>query len=152
MKRRFHWSLAAGFLLVLAGMLTFPVFAQFPATRSFAWVNLLLLVGGVILLATALTRAIRQPQVYRGKILGGILTVVSVLALGFFCVGIFIFGGVPKPEAMQTAGKKAPEFSLPDQDGNNVSLSDLLGSSQTGQASAGSQGKGALIIFYRGHW
>src|SRR5688572_15855441 len=71
MKRRFHWSLPAGFLLVLAGMLTVPIFANIPATRDFAWLNLLLLGAGVILLLTSLARAIRQPQLFRGKILGG---------------------------------------------------------------------------------
>ena len=152
MKRRFHWSLAVGFLLVMAGILTFPFFAQFPATRSFAWVNLVLLVTGVASLFVALTRAIRQPQLFRGKILGGILAGVSVLALGFFTVGIFYFGRVPQPAAMHKAGEKAPEFSLPDQNGNNVSLQDLLASSQASQPDQAAQAKGALLIFYRGHW
>jgi lysylphosphatidylglycerol synthetase-like protein (DUF2156 family) len=149
MERRFHWSLAPGFVLALAGMLTFPFFAQYPATRDFAWVNLLLLSVGVVLLITSLTRAFRQPQLFRGKILGGILTTASVLALAFFAVGIFYLGRVPQPEAMQKAGEKAPEFSLPDQSGNNVSLRDLLASSSTSQ---GSPAKGALLIFYRGYW
>jgi hypothetical protein len=143
MKRRFHWSLAAGFFLVLAGMVTFPFFAQFPATRSFAWVNLLLLIAGVALLITALTRSIREPQVFRGKILGGVMTALSVLALGFFAVGIFYLGRIPQPAAMQKTGDKAPELSLADQDGRMVSLQELLASPQT---------QGALLIFYRGHW
>ena len=143
MKRRFHWSLAAGFFLVLAGMVTFPFFAQFPATRSFAWVNLLLLAAGVALLITALTRSIRHPQVFRGKILGGIMTALSVLALGFFAVGIFYLGRIPQPGAMQKTGDKAPELSLADHDERMVSLQELLASPQT---------QGALLIFYRGHW
>ncbi len=148
MKRRFHWSLLAGFLLVLASMLTFPVFANIPATRSFGWVNLLLLVAGVALLFVSLTRSVRRPQTYRGRILSGILTTLSVLALGFFCVGIFYLGRVPRPQALQKAGDKAPEFSLVDQDGAKVSLRDLLASSQSGNAA----NTGALLIFYRGHW
>ena len=153
MKRRFHWSLGAGFLLALAGMLTPPFFAQFPATRSYAWVNLLLLAAGIVLLASSLVRSIRQPQVFRGKILGGILTAVSVLALGFFLVGIFYFGRIPQPEAMHKAAEKAPELSLVDENNRNVTLQDLLGSSQTsGQTGQVAQPKGALLIFYRGHW
>jgi hypothetical protein len=115
----------------------------------------------VILLLVGLTRAFRQPQAYRGKILGGILAGVSVLALVFFCVGIFVLGRVPRPETMQKAGDKAPEFSLPDQAGHNVSLVDLL-AAQTSKASpasrtdqpgaAGPGPKGALLIFYRGYW
>ena len=149
MKRRFHWSLAAGFLLALAGMLSVPFFAQIPATRDFAWMNLVLLAAGILLLATALIRSFRQPQLFRGKILGSILTALSVLVLGFFCVGIFHFGRVPRPEIMQKAGEKAPELSLRDESDKNVTLEDLLASSQAGQASPA---KGALLIFYRGHW
>lgn len=149
MKRRFHWSLAVGFLLALAGMVTPPFFAQFPATRSYAWVNLALLAAGIVLLVCSLVRSIRQPQVFRGKILGGILTAVSVLTLGFFVVGIFYFGRVPRAEAVQKAGEKAAEFSLLDENNKNVSLQDLLASSQSGQTG---QPKGALLIFYRGHW
>jgi peroxiredoxin len=37
-------------------------------------------------------------------------------------------------------GEKAPEFALPDQNRKQVALADLL------------SGKGALLIFYRGHW
>jgi hypothetical protein len=129
-------------------MLTFPFFAQFPATRSFAWVNLLLLAAGVTMLAVGFIRSVRQPQLFRGKILGGILATVSLLALGFFCLGIFYFGRVPQPAALHKSGEKAPEFSLPDQDGNNVSLQDLLASSQGAPVDK----RGALLIFYRGHW
>jgi hypothetical protein len=143
MKRRFHWSLPVGFLLALAGIFTVPFFAGFAATRDFAWLNLLLLFCGLVFLVVAVTRSFREPQLFRGKILGSILATLSLLTLAFFTLGIFHFGRVPQPATLHSTGEKAADFSLPDQDGKTVSLADLLASPQT---------KGALLIFYRGHW
>lgn len=132
-----------GFLLVLAGLLSFvPVFAQFPITRDFPWVNLSLFAIGGVLLMIGLARAYRQSEAYRGKVSGPILTILSVLGIAFFCYGIFYHARqLPASAQAPHAGQKAPDFSLPDQNGKMVSLSDLL-----------SSGKGALLIFYRGYW
>ena len=43
--------------------------------------------------------------------------------------------------AVDALKQKAPEFTLSDQDGNDVSLSDLVGRS-----------KAVALIFYRGFW
>lgn len=45
----------------------------------------------------------------------------------------------PKPQIASAEGQPAPDFTLKDQDGNDVTLSKLRGSR-------------VLIIFYRGHW
>jgi hypothetical protein len=59
-----------GFLIVVAGLLSFvPVFAQFPATRDFPWVNLLLFAAGLALLGLGLVRAYRHPDRYRGRVI-----------------------------------------------------------------------------------
>jgi len=142
-KRKWNWRLWVGFLLVLAGLLSFvPVFAQFPITRDFPWVNLSLFAIGGVLLMIGLARAYRQSEAYRGKVSGPILTILSVLGIAFFCYGIFYHARqLPASAQAPHAGQKAPDFSLPDQNGKMVSLSDLL-----------SSGKGALLIFYRGYW
>ncbi len=46
-----------------------------------------------------------------------------------------------EPGAAQPQAELAPQFSLPDTDGELVSLDDLL---------AG--GRPAVLVFYRGHW
>lgn len=148
MKRRWNWSIWVGFLLVLVGVLSYiPFFALFPITRDFPWVNLLLFVLGGALLFIGLRRAFGQPHIYRGKVSGSILTALSVLAVGFFCFGMFYQARqLPRSAASSRVGQKAPDFTLSDQNGKSVTLGELL-SSPTSSAT-----RGALLIFYRGHW
>ena len=142
MKRSWNWSLWIGFLLALAGFLTYPFFTQFPATRDFPWANFLLFgVGGVLLLA-GLVRAFGKPKLYRGKIFGSILATLSLLGFCLFAYLIFFeLKQVPASTGAPRVGQKAPEFTLPDQNNKPVALTDLLSGS-----------KGAVLIFYRGFW
>jgi len=89
MKRSWNWSLWIGFLFALAGFLSYTFFAQFPITRDFPWVNLLLFAAGGIFLVPGLFRAFGRPQVYRGKILGPILATLGILMFGFFSYVMF---------------------------------------------------------------
>ena len=153
MKRSWNWWLWAGFLVVLAGLLSYvPLFAQFPVTRDFPWVNLLMLAAGAALLCVGLLRAFRKPQVYRGKIFGPVLAVLSVAGIGFFCWGLFyVARQLPESAAAPRVGQRAPDFSLPDHDGRPVALADLL-SATSPSGPAGATVKGVVLIFYRGHW
>src|SRR2546428_9303428 len=90
MQHRRNYSLWVGFLLVLAGLVSYiPFFALFPITRDFPWANLLLLSAGGVLLWLGLRHAFRQPELYRGKIFGSILAVLSAIGIGLFVYGIF---------------------------------------------------------------
>lgn len=142
MKHNWNWSLWIGFVFALAGFLTYPFFTQFPATRDFPWVNFLFFgVGGILLLA-GLVRAFGKPKLYRGKVFGSILTTVSVLGFALFSYLVFFeLRQVPASTGAPHVGQKAPEFTLPDQDGKSVALADLLSGS-----------KGTVLIFYRGFW
>jgi hypothetical protein len=93
-------------------------------------------------LLAGLVRAFGKPKLYRGKIFGSILATVSVLGFAFFAYLVFFEAReVPASTGAPHAGQKAPEFTLPDQDGKPVALADLLSGS-----------KGAILIFYRGFW
>jgi hypothetical protein len=152
MKRHRNLSLWVGFLLVLAGLVSYvPFFSLFPITRDFPWANLLLFAGGAVLLWAGLRRAFRQPELYRGRIFGSVLAVLSVAGIGFFAYGLFYLARqLPSSTGAPRVGQKAPEFALLDQNGKQVALSDLLTSSRTG--AAGARARGVLLIFYRGHW
>src|SRR5205085_563579 len=115
------------FLLVLVGLFSYiPFFAQFPATRDFPWANLLLFAVGAVLLAVGLVRAFRRPQAYRGRIFGSALTLLSCLGIGFFCWGVFVEARhLPASAAAPRLGQRAPDFTLPDQDGRPVTLAEL---------------------------
>ena len=142
MKRRWNWALWLGFIFVAAGFITYPFFVLFPVTRDFPWANLLLFGTGGILLVLGLARAFGRPQLYRGKIFGSILAILSLLAFALFGYGAFYFvRQMPASAGAPRVGEKAPEFTLPDQNGKLVALPDLL-----------SGGRGAVLIFYRGHW
>jgi hypothetical protein len=147
--RRWNWYLWAGFVLCLIAFASyFFVFARFPVTRDIPWVNFLLFGTGVTFLFFGLKRAFGEPQQYRGKIAGPILSLLSLFAVGFFCFLIFYqTRQLPASAGAPRIGQKAPEFVLPDTNNKPVSLSDLL---STPLANSQAPPKGVLL--YRGYW
>ena len=143
MKRSHNILLWGGFVLVLLAVGTYiPIFAVFAATRDVPWVNYLLFAAGGMLLALGLRRAFGQPQLYRGKILGSILTGLSVLLFVFFCyVILYAAKAIPASETAVRVGQPAPNFTLANWDGKQVSLTDALKSNRA-----------VVLIFYRGYW
>ncbi len=80
------------------------------------------------------------------KIVGWRLLLLGVAIL-------ILMGGVslssaqlPPSAGAPSVGQKAPTFTLPDQQGNMVSLQGLLKSTGTGKV------KGLVLIYYRGYW
>lgn len=150
MQRRWNLSLWVGFLVVLAAPLAYlTVFIRFPATRDFPWAPLLIFGVGLALIGHGLKRAYREPQAYRGKIAGPILVTLAVALLAFFSFGIiYLARQLPPSNDAPQVGQKAPDFTLPDKEGNPVTLSELLGSGSSGADGV----NGVLLIFYRGYW
>lgn len=141
MKRRWNWPIWLGFIVAVGGLFSYEFFAQFPSTRDFPWANLLLFGIGAALLLFGLFRAFGRPQMYRGKVFGSIFAALGLFLFAFFAYEIFyMLRQVPLSAQAPRVGEKAPEFSLPDQNGKSVALSDLLSPN------------GAILIFYRGHW
>ena len=89
-----------------------------------------------------LFRAFGKAQIYRGKIFGPILAMLAILMFGLLSYVLFYeLRQVPPSTGAPRVGQKAPEFTLSDQDGKDVSLRDLVGRS-----------KAVALIFYRGFW
>jgi hypothetical protein len=141
MRRKWNWPIWVGFIVAVGGLFSYEWFAQFPMTRDFPWANLLLFGIGAALLLVGLFRAFGRPQVYRGKVLGLIFTAIALFLFTFFSYQIFyVLKQVPLSAQAPRVGEKAPEFTLPDQNGKQIALADLLSPN------------GAVLIFYRGHW
>jgi len=141
MKRKWNWTLWVGFVVAVGGLFSYEYFALFPITRDFPWATLLIFGIGAVLLLVGLFRAFGRPQLYRGKIFGSIFLAITVLLFAFFAyVTFYVLKQVPRSAQAPRVGEKAPEFSLPDQNGKQVALADLLSPN------------GAVLIFYRGFW
>jgi hypothetical protein len=141
-KKSWNWSLWIGFFFALGGFFTYTFVARFPITRDFPWANLLLFAAGGICFVVGLVRAFGKAQVYRGKIFGPILVTLAILTFGFFSYVLFYqLRVVPPSTGAPRVGQKAPEFTLSDQYGKDVSLRDLV-----------SKSKAVALIFYRGFW
>lgn len=143
MKRKWNAWLWAGFGLTLVAAFSYiSLFIWFPTTRDIPWVNFLLFIAAGWLLAVGLKRAYGQPERYRGKVSGVILSVLSLAIIGLFCYGtLVVTKDMPASAEAPRAGRHAPDFTLTDAGGKPVALAELL---QTHKA--------ALLIFYRGYW
>jgi len=151
MVRRFNWSLWAGFLLaLLASFSYFAFFVQFPATRDFPWVNLVLFVLAAMLLFMGVRRGFARDRAHptRSKIVTSIVTTLGVLVIAFFLFAIFIAGRwLPASTNAPHVGQKVPEFTLSDSNNRQVSLNQLMT-----EPIEGKPPKGVLLVFYRGWW
>jgi len=145
MRRRWNLLPLAGFLVSIGAFLSyFFYFAYFPVTRDVPWANLLLFTAGLVLLGGGLRRAFAQADRYRGKISAPLFTLLSVAVLGLFLFYNFSFSQqLPAAGQAPKVGQAAPDFTLPDKNGEAVKLSDLRKSDGA---------RWVLLVFYRGYW
>jgi hypothetical protein len=159
MKRKWNASVWVGLALVVAGVLSYPLFfIRYPTLRDFPWVNLPVMALGLVLLGLGIARAFRRPDVYRGKIFGSILGVVALAIAGLFCYEIFVTARqLPVSQGAPEVGQVAPDFTLPDSRNVPVDLSGVVDSpfapdGAIGPAIGADKTTGVLLIFYRGYW
>jgi hypothetical protein len=142
-KQKWNASVWAGFGLTLISAFSYILFfVRFPITRDVPWVSFVLFIAAAWLLTVGLKRAYGQPEQYRGKVSGVILSVLSLGLIGLFWYGTLVLTkDIPSSPDAPHIGQHALEFTLPDTGGKPVSLSEVLKTH-----------KGALLIFYRGYW
>jgi hypothetical protein len=109
------------------------------------------------MLGVGIQRAYSRPQQFRGKVAGPILAVLSFALLVLFVVSIYWGARTPASLNAPQLGQVVPDFTLPDSEGQSVTLSSLLRqpfSSNDWPATAAGTRKasGAVLIFYRGYW
>ena len=148
--RRINWPLWVGLLLTVAAFMSFFfIFVRFPITRDFPWANFVLFAIAAVLLFLGLRRGFApdRPHPTRSKIVSVLVTVVGVLVIGLFAFAYFVGGRMlPASKGAPQVGQRAPEFTLPDSTGKQVSLNELMTSPINGKAP-----RGVLLIFYRGY-
>ncbi len=149
--RKLNWALWAGFLLSVFSFLSYPfLFVKFPITRDFPWANLVLYVVAVALLVIAVRRAFSAQRSHplRSKIVASVFATLSLAIVALFVFTFMVMARwLPPSHGAPQPGQKAPEFSLADTSGRNVSLTEILSQPINGRAPTG-----ALLIFYRGYW
>jgi hypothetical protein len=148
--KRFNWPLWVGFVLTLAAFMTyFSVFIRFPATRDFPWANLPIFLLAIVFLVLGVRRgfAAGRPHPTRSKIITSIIATLSVLVIAFFVFTVFIAARwLPPSKGAPQVGQQAPDFTLTDTTGKQVSLTELRTAPIDGKAP-----KGVLLVFYRGY-
>lgn len=149
-QRRRNGALWAGtaflFLTILSNLPA--LYAMTGFDRVLAWASVVFPAIALVCFAVGLKRAFSMREVYGGRIFGSILGVVSLL---LFAGSVWLFAhvrDVPRSSGAPQVGQKAPDFTLTDSDGNQVSLAQLL----SAPAGASAQPKGVLLFFYRGYW
>lgn len=149
--RRINWPLWVGLLLTIAAFMSyFFIFVWFPITRDFPWANFLLFLLAAVLLFLGLRRgfASGRPHPTRSKIISVIVSAFCVLVIGLFAFAYFVGGRMlPASKGAPQVGQRAPDFTLPDTTGKQVSLNELMTTPINGKAP-----RGVLLIFYRGYW
>ena len=143
MKRSWNGLVWTGFGITLFAILSyFLFFYRYPTTRDIPWVTYLLFAVALPALIVGVKRAFYQPDRYRGKISGPILSTVSITLMGLFCyMALVLTKELPSPNLALHAGQQAPEFTLADANGKPVSLADIL-----------KKNRAAVLVFYRGYW
>ena len=147
MPTRRNSALWLGLMLILLAVFSNTLYFFHLPARTLPWFNLVLPILALLLLLVGVVRAFRQPQLYRGKVWGTILTVLSLL----ICVGSVLFfrvaRSVPRSAGAPQIGQRVPDFTLPDSTGQPVSLSQLFSA-----APGAAPPKAVLLVFYRGYW
>jgi hypothetical protein len=147
--KKFNWKIWAGFLLTLFAFLSYSfLFIEWPITRDFPWVNLILFAIAMVLLFLGLRRAFKPDKKIVSKIFSSLAGALGILLLAGFLFVTFVAGRwLPASASAPQVGQKAPDFSLTDTNGQPVTLASLLS-----QPINNKPPKGVLLIFYRGYW
>jgi hypothetical protein len=131
-------------------------FVGVPFQAAITWLSLVFAVVALMFLVTGLKRVFRRPEVYRGKVLTVVLTVIALLPAGLSGLGFVGARKLPGATEAPQVGQKVPDFTLADTSGKPVSLDQLLAASSdtsSGHPSFESRApKAVLLIFYRGYW
>ena len=137
-----------GLLVAVSALLCNAIFfVNPPGRQALPWISMALAVCSVLFLARGVVRAFSPSHLYRGKVLSVVAAVLSLAPLGMVAFVSVHARELPASAGAPKIGDKAPDFTLPDTNGRQVSLSELFA-----PGADGSQPKAVLLVFYRGYW
>jgi hypothetical protein len=123
-------------------------FVSSPLQGALPWLSLLFAGLALIFLVTGLWRALGRPQLYRGKTLSVLLSVIAFFAVGLTTFAFVSSRKLPSSTTAPQVGQRVPDFTLSDTSGTRVSLDQLLAPAASGSPAP----KAVLLVFYRGYW
>src|SRR5579859_776795 len=140
--------------ILIAILLNGLTFVTLRGTQAFLWLSFLAGLIALVYGITGIGRALGRPQVFSGKLSSAIFGVLALLVCGLMVFIWYHARALPASTGAPQVGQKAPDFTLPDTEGRNVSLAQLLGHGDSGGAGnpGGAPPKAVLLIFYRGYW
>lgn len=153
-EQRRNGALQAAWIMTLVAFLSnIPYFfLQFAGQGLLPWLNLALFVAALVLCVIALRRAFGQPETFRGKVSGSIVTVLACLLFAFTIFAFHVARKLPESTQAPQEGQKAPEFTLADASGTQVSLASLMNTPLANSPRPDGKPKAVLLVFYRGYW
>lgn len=150
-KGRRNLFLWLGLVVALAAALcNVVVFLNPPGQSLIPWFSLILGIVALVLIVLGVKNVFTRPGTVGIRVLG---VFVALLALLFSAGSIFLFKearSVPASTDAPQIGQKAPDFTLPDTNNQNVSLAQLFAAAPGDAAAAAPHA--VLLIFYRGYW
>src|SRR6185437_6089079 len=126
-ERRSNSAVWLGLILAVVSLLSQGLFfLKVPGQNALPWLSLVLATVAVILVLIGVKRAFFESQLYRGKVAGSIVTVISLLVFAVTVFGFVTARKIPGTAGVPQVGQKAPDFTLVDTNGQKISLADLL--------------------------
>ena len=136
--KNFAWL---GPVITFAGVATyFGWFARYPILRDFPWLNLPLVILGVVLSFLGVKAIFAAKRPWSRKLAAGGGLVLSAALATLFLGYVFVLSSMlPDAREDTMAMATAPSASLTDAGGSVVDLADY-------------RGRKAVLVFYRGYW
>jgi len=131
-KQRNH-LIWIGLMISILGLVSyFTTFARYPVLRDIPWVNIPLVLIGVVVSILGVRR--------RFSFLSVTGALVSAGCAGLLLAYVFVLSNqLPGTDGVVAVGAEAPAFSLMDDEGTTVNLADF-------------KGRPVVLAFYRGFW
>ena len=154
-ERRRTWAPWMAFVFTLIAIaLNALTFVTLRGTQVILWLSFLAGSIAVVYGIVGIGRAFRRPQVFGGKVTSSIFSVFALVVCALMIFLWYHARSLPASAGAPRIGQKAPDFTLPDTLGRNVSLTQLLGHGDSAAPTSTSAAapKAVLLIFYRGYW